>query len=108
MTGSNERTQNHRDRRAATPAELAVISDKGSRDYNTSAEPAYDDNRPLAVFVTEPPTGKVEGGLHGGSYLGQLRVDRFFLPEGRRRGRVGSRGSSRWPRRKAAAAAAPA
>ena len=43
------------------------------------------------MFVTDPATGKVLGGLFGGSYLGQLRVDRFFLPEGHRRGRVGSR-----------------
>ena len=46
---------------------------------------------PLAVFVTDPATGKVLGGLYGGSYLGQLRVDRFFLPEGLRRGQIGSR-----------------
>ena len=31
------------------------------------------------------------GGLFGGSYLGQLRVDRFFLPEDHRRGRIGSK-----------------
>jgi hypothetical protein len=58
------------------------------------------------VFVTDPGSGKVLGGLYGGSYLGQLRVDRFFLPrpaprsgrsrlltmaeeEGRRRGCAG-------------------
>ena len=43
------------------------------------------------MFVTDPTTGQVAGGLYGGSYLGQLRVDRFFLPEGRRRDRLGSR-----------------
>jgi GNAT superfamily N-acetyltransferase len=43
------------------------------------------------VFVTDAATGKVVGGLYGGSYLGQLRVDRFFLPEGLRRFRLGSR-----------------
>jgi len=43
------------------------------------------------VFVTDPATGKVVGGLYGGSYLGQLRVDRFFLPEDHRRDRIGSR-----------------
>jgi len=74
---------------APDAADIAVIND-GLRDYNTS-EAGYDDYRPLAVFVTDPATGKVEGGLHGGSYMGQLRVDRFFLPEGRRRDRIGGR-----------------
>ena len=34
---------------------------------------------------------KVVGGLYGGSYIGQARVERFFLPEDWRRGRIGSR-----------------
>ena len=70
-------------------ADTGVIAD-GLRAYNTS-QAGYDDYRPLAVFVTEPVSGKVVGGLYGGSYLGQLRVDRFFLPEGLRRDRLGSR-----------------
>lgn len=74
---------------APDPADTAVIAD-GLRAYNTS-QAGYDDYRPLAVFVTDPATGKVAGGLYGGSYLGQLRVDRFFLPEGLRRDRLGSR-----------------
>jgi len=69
--------------------DTATIAD-GLRDYNTS-QAGYDDYQPLAVFVTDPATGKVLGGLYGGSYLGQLRVDRFFLPEGLRRDRIGSR-----------------
>jgi GNAT superfamily N-acetyltransferase len=74
---------------APDSADTAVIAD-GLRDYNTS-QAGYDDYRPLAVFVTDPVSGKVLGGLYGGSYLGQLRVDRFFLPEGMRRDRLGSR-----------------
>ncbi len=74
---------------AADAADIAVIND-GLRDYNTS-KAGYNDYKPLAVFVTDPATGKVEGGLHGGSYMGQLRIDRFFLPEGLRRDRIGSR-----------------
>jgi GNAT superfamily N-acetyltransferase len=74
---------------AADAADIAVIND-GLRDYNTS-KAGYNDYKPLAVFVTDPATGKVVGGLHGGSYLGQLRIDRFFLPEGLRRDRIGSR-----------------
>jgi len=57
---------------------------------NTS-QAGYDDYRPLAVFVTDPVSGKVLGGLYGASSRGQLRVDRFFLPEGMRRDRLGSR-----------------
>ena len=74
---------------APDAADTAVIAD-GLRAYNT-AMAGYDDYKPLAVFVTDPATGKVVGGLYGGSYLGQLRVDRFFLPEDRRRGRIGSK-----------------
>ncbi len=70
-------------------ADIAIVND-GLRDYNTS-KAGYDDYKPLAVFVTDPATGKIAGGLHGGSYLGQLRIDRFFLPEGLRRDRIGSR-----------------
>jgi GNAT superfamily N-acetyltransferase len=74
---------------APDAADTAVIAD-GLRDYNT-AQAGYDDYRPLAVFVTDPATGKVVGGLYGGSYMGQVRIDRFFLPEGYRRDRIGSR-----------------
>src|SRR5437763_4364506 len=71
------------------PADIAVIAD-GLRAYNTAIA-GYDDYRPLAVFVTDPATGRVLGGLYGASSRGQLRVDRFFLPEGLRRNRLGSR-----------------
>ncbi|MBV9553688.1 MAG: GNAT family N-acetyltransferase [Alphaproteobacteria bacterium] len=74
---------------APDATDTAVIAD-GLRAYNTE-KAGYDDYRPLAVFVSDPVTGKVVGGLYGGSYLGQLRVDRFFLPEGLRRDRIGSR-----------------
>jgi GNAT superfamily N-acetyltransferase len=74
---------------APDAADTGVIAE-GLRAYNTS-QAGYDDYRPLAVFVTDPASGKVIGGLYGGSYLGQLRVDRFFLPEDLRRDRLGSR-----------------
>jgi len=67
--------------------DIAVINE-GLHDYNT-AQAGYDDYRLLAVFVTDPATGKVAGGLHGASYMGQLRIDRFFLPEGLRGDRLG-------------------
>jgi GNAT superfamily N-acetyltransferase len=74
---------------APEPEDTAIVSD-GLRDYNTS-QAGFDDYQPLAVFVIDPTTGKVAGGLFGGSYMGQLRVDRFFLPESLRRDRIGSR-----------------
>ncbi len=74
---------------APDAADTAIIQE-GLRDYNTS-KAGRDDSRPLAVFVTDPVSGKVLGGLYGGSYLGQMRVDRFFLPEDLRRYRLGSR-----------------
>ena len=74
---------------APDPADTAIVQE-GLRAYNRS-QAGYDDHKPLAVFVTDPDTGKVVGGLYGASYLGQLRVDRFFLPEELRRGGLGSR-----------------
>ena len=74
---------------APEAADTAVIADN-LRAYNTE-HAGRDDYKPLAVFVTDPETGKVVGGLYGGSYLGQVRVDRFFLPEALRRFRLGSR-----------------
>jgi GNAT superfamily N-acetyltransferase len=70
-------------------ADTAVIAE-GLRAYNTS-KAGYDDYRQIAVLVTDPETGKVVGGLYGSSSRGQLRIDRFFLPEGLRRDRIGSR-----------------
>jgi GNAT superfamily N-acetyltransferase len=74
---------------APAPDETAVIAD-GLRAYNTE-KAGRDDYKSLAVFVTDPATGKVLGGLFGGSYMGQARVERFFLPENLRRDRIGSR-----------------
>ena len=70
-------------------ADAAVISD-GLRAYNLS-QAGYHDFRPLAVFVRDPQTGKVIGGLHGRSEFGLVYVAWFFLPEDRRRARIGSR-----------------
>ena len=74
---------------APDATDTAVIAD-GLRAFNTS-QAGYDDSRPLAVFVTDPDSGKVVGGLYGSSSRGQLRIDRFFLPEALRRFRLGSR-----------------
>jgi GNAT superfamily N-acetyltransferase len=74
---------------APSEDERAVIS-TGLGAYNT-AQVGYSDARPLAVFLRDPASGAVVGGLYGRSYLGVLTIERFFLPEEQRRGRVGSR-----------------
>jgi GNAT superfamily N-acetyltransferase len=71
------------------PAASAVITD-GLRAYNES-QAGYWDGRPLAVLVREPETKRVVGGLLGRTSLGVLTVERFFLPDGLRGNRLGSR-----------------
>ena len=70
-------------------ADAAVISD-GLRAHYLS-QTGYHDFRPLAVFVRDPQTGKVIGGLHRRSEFGLVYVAWFFLPEDWRRARIGSR-----------------
>ena len=70
-------------------ADAAVISDGLRAHYVSQA--GYYDFRPLAVFVRDPQTGRVIGGLHGRSEFGLVYVAWFFLPEDRRRAGIGSR-----------------
>ena len=70
-------------------ADAAVISDGLRAHYLSRA--GYYDFRPLAVFVRDPQTGKVIGGLHGRSEFGLVYVAWFFLPEDWRGARIGSR-----------------
>ena len=74
---------------APDEAQKAVIS-QGLGAYNDAAG-GEGDYRPLAVLVSDPNTGAVVGGLFGGSYRGQLFIDRFFLPESLRGNDLGSR-----------------
>lgn len=74
---------------APDPSATAVIAE-GLGAYNES-QTGYRDHRPLAVFVRDPETGKVIGGLYGRSSFGLVYVERFFLPEGLRCFRIGSR-----------------
>jgi GNAT superfamily N-acetyltransferase len=71
------------------PDDSAVISD-GLRGYNETQAGAWD-GRPLAILVRDAGTDRVLGGLLGRTSLGLLTVERFFLPEERRRARLGSR-----------------
>jgi GNAT superfamily N-acetyltransferase len=71
------------------PADVAVITD-GLGAYDLS-QTGYSDFRRLAVFVRDPQTGKVMGGLYGRSSFGLVYVDWLFLPEHLRRARIGSR-----------------
>src|ERR1700733_14916570 len=75
---------------APEPAATAVITD-GLGAYNDAQAGTASDFRPLAVFVSDPARGNVLGGLYGRSYRGVLFIDRFFLPEPLRRGRLGTR-----------------
>jgi GNAT superfamily N-acetyltransferase len=74
---------------APEEAQKAIIS-QGLGAYN-DAVGGPGDYRPLAVFISNPETGGVLGGLFGGSYRGQLFIDRFFLPESLRGNDLGSR-----------------
>ena len=69
--------------------ESAVITN-GLRGYNEIQAGSWD-GRPLAIFARDPETRKVVGGLIGRTSLGLLNVERFFLPEPLRRGRLGTR-----------------
>ena len=71
------------------PADAAVISD-GLRAFYVD-QTGYYDFRPLAVFVRDPQTGRVVGGLYGRSEFGLVYVGWFFLPEDLRGARIGSR-----------------
>jgi hypothetical protein len=82
-------------------ADTAVISD-GLRAYYVS-QAGYYDFRPLAVFVREPQTGKVTGGLHGaarphtllhGEKSSNCRLAPRPLREGDERG--ASRSNAKW------------
>jgi GNAT superfamily N-acetyltransferase len=71
------------------PADVAVITEGlGAYDFS---QIGYRDFRRLAVFVRDPQTGKVVGGLYGRSEFGLVYVDWLFLPEDLRRARIGSR-----------------
>ncbi len=74
---------------APDPRDTAVIAD-GLGAYNRD-QAGFSDYRPIAVLVQDPATGAVVGGLYGRTSLGQLFIERFFLPEQMRRDRLGSR-----------------
>jgi GNAT superfamily N-acetyltransferase len=67
----------------------AVVRD-GLGAYNFE-KAGYRDHRGLAIFVRDPATGEVIGGLLGGTSFGLLRIDTFFLPEHLRKQGLGSR-----------------
>lgn len=71
-------------------AEATAVIQEGLAAYN-DAKAGYRDFQPLAVLVSDRASGEVLGGSYGASYLGTLRIDRFFLPEGLRGDRLGSR-----------------
>jgi GNAT superfamily N-acetyltransferase len=68
--------------------DVAVISD--ALDEFNVQETGTADRRPLAVFVRDPETQRVVGGLTGRTSLGLLFVDLFYLPPALRRSGLGS------------------
>jgi GNAT superfamily N-acetyltransferase len=74
---------------APHPDEQAVVYE-GLAAYNET-KAGRRDARPLAIFVRDPSTSAVIGGLVGRTSLGMLTVDRFFLPEGLRGQDLGTR-----------------
>ena len=69
--------------------DIAVITE-GLQAYDLS-QIGFCNYRPLTVFVRDPRTGQVVGGLYGRSEYGLAYVDWFFLPEDLRRKGIGSR-----------------
>ena len=65
-----------------------MVSALGAYDFSRIG---YRDFRRLAVFVRNPQTGKVVGGLYGRSEFGLVYVDWLFLPEDLRGAGIGSR-----------------
>jgi GNAT superfamily N-acetyltransferase len=74
----------------APSAEHESVVRDGLSAYNFE-KAGYRDQRPLAIFVFDPDTGEVVGGLLGGTSFGLLRIDRFFLPESLRKQGLGTR-----------------
>src|SRR4051794_15007751 len=76
-------------------ADTAVIAD-GLRAYNTSRA-GYDDYQPLAVFVTDPASGKVLGGLMAAAISASCGSAASFCPRGCA---VGGSAAAFWPWRR--------
>lgn len=68
--------------------DVALISD-ALDDFNVQ-ETATDDRRPLGVFLKDPETKRVVGGLVGRTSLGLLFVDLVYLPPELRGSGLGS------------------
>jgi GNAT superfamily N-acetyltransferase len=79
--------------------ELAAASDRAAyealRDqidaFNDSHTRLGEPDRKLGIFIRDPATGAVQGGVLGISYYRWLMLDIVFLPEAMRRGGLGRR-----------------
>lgn len=69
-------------------ADVAVV-ESGLDEFNEQAA-GFLDRRSLAVFVKDPSSGRVLGGLTGRTSLGLLFVDYFYLPPHLRGAGLGS------------------
>lgn len=78
--------------------QLTDIEQPAARDFISSklgefnhAMTGRSDTAALDVYVTDPATGEVLGGLAGRTSLGLFFIDLFYLPESLRGGGFGSR-----------------
>ncbi|MFI7361068.1 GNAT family N-acetyltransferase [Streptomyces sp. NPDC050149] len=72
---------------AATPADIAVISD--ALDFFNTENTGVADRRPLAVLIRDRQTHHVVGGLTGRTSLGLFFIDLLYLPPQLRGGGLG-------------------
>ncbi|RDS83180.1 GNAT family N-acetyltransferase [Dyella psychrodurans] len=71
------------------PADLAVV--RAGLDHFNATATGIDDQRPLAIWVKDPDSQQVIGGVTGRTSRGLLFVDMLFLPEALRGAGVGSK-----------------
>ncbi|AXF24601.1 GNAT family N-acetyltransferase [Burkholderia pyrrocinia] len=71
------------------PTARDLISSKLNEYNNTMTN--RPDNTALDIYVTDPATGEIVGGLTGRTSLGLFFIDLFYLPESLRGGGFGSR-----------------
>jgi GNAT superfamily N-acetyltransferase len=75
--------------RAPEPDAEKIIGD-GLNAFNDTMV-GYADRVPLHVFISDPDTGKVVGGITGRTSLGLMFIDLVYLPEALRGRDIGSR-----------------
>src|SRR5215469_5656492 len=60
-------------------------------EFNEARSGARMNYQPLAIFLSDPETGAIVGGMWGESYLSYLFINLFFIPESLRGAGLGRR-----------------